>query len=422
MGCRLCGRVPVSCPLMRWQHGILCAALICAGCVSKPLTPQPSNPVAGLKPATQRADYTSEQLGQLYLSNNAYGDWFLARLAAACDALAHHATTPDARYEALQLKASQGTSVYSILTGPNPIVQVLNLQALLELTHLQRVGEGKAVAVFGDGGALLVRALDEMRMRGRSHALRVISEHEVDSIGDSARTWRIANRQISDVEFIRFEDFATELAQSFARTDRTDLGASIQSAAEGLADTQLLGVRSLYFMSRVPRIVQWQLEAQVADVARRPESRTLLDAMTRITRTLEKMREHAVHFQRTLESVPHELAHEFTGASVVKEALEAANRAVQRGEDATKQLAAVEASVRRLDGSVVDLSRQLERLNQAYTPDSIQKMAQEGKLVAAQAARSLIYLIGACIAGLVVLHALLRRWSSRPRGADEAQG
>mgnify|MGYP000429174589 CR=1 FL=1 len=42
---------------------------------------------------------------QLYVANIAFGDWYLARLAAACDVLAHDATTADARYEALRLKA-----------------------------------------------------------------------------------------------------------------------------------------------------------------------------------------------------------------------------------------------------------------------------------------------------------------------------
>src|SRR5687768_8956645 len=90
--------------LMRRARAILFITIVCAaGCVSKPRASQPSEPVAGLKPATERPQYTSEQLIQLYLANIALGDWYLARLAAACDELAQDATTPDARYEALQL-------------------------------------------------------------------------------------------------------------------------------------------------------------------------------------------------------------------------------------------------------------------------------------------------------------------------------
>src|SRR5436190_24348033 len=103
---------------MQLKHTVFCVAIICAGCVSKTRAPEPSGSVAGLKPASQRATFTSEQLSQLYVSNVAFGDWYLARLAAACDVLAQQANTPDARYEALLLKASQGTSVYSLLSSP----------------------------------------------------------------------------------------------------------------------------------------------------------------------------------------------------------------------------------------------------------------------------------------------------------------
>ena len=74
---------------------------------------------------------------------------------------------PDARYEALRLKAAQAATVYATVTGQNPFVQALNLQVLVELTHLKWVEEGKATAVFGEGGGkLLVDALDEMQKRG----------------------------------------------------------------------------------------------------------------------------------------------------------------------------------------------------------------------------------------------------------------
>ena len=89
---------------MRLQCMIFCVILICAGCAPKPASSQPSGTVAGLKPASQRAAYTGEQVIQLYLTNVTFGDWYLARLDAACDALARDATTPDA----LQSAASEG--------------------------------------------------------------------------------------------------------------------------------------------------------------------------------------------------------------------------------------------------------------------------------------------------------------------------
>jgi hypothetical protein len=394
---------------MRLIFTILCAVFICAGCVSKPRAAEPSEPVAGLKRANLRAAYTSEQVMQLYLRNIGFGDWYLARLAAACDVLAHDATTADARYEALRLKANQAASVYSILTNPNPTVQALSLQVLVELTRLKWISEGTATAMFGDRGKLLIEALDEMEKRGRANALGMISENELNLIAASAQKWRSENRQISDIELIRFEDFATELAQSFAQQEHTDLMSSLQSAASGLEDTRLLGVRALYLMSRFPRIMQWQLEAQAGDVARRPETTTFLDDVSRMTRTAEELKQQTAKLQGTLDTFPQKLANSLTVAPVVKEALSTANVAILRGEAATTQLAGVEAAFRRLDDSVASLSQQLERLNRSYDPVAVEKMAIEGKLVVMHEARSLIFLITCCVAGMVVLHAVLRR-------------
>jgi hypothetical protein len=370
--------------------------------------------VAGLKPASQRAAYTSEQIIQLYLTNITFGDWYLARLGAACDALAQDAATPDARYEALRLKAVQGASVYSILTSPNPVVQVLSLQSLIELTRLKWVSEGKAVAVFGDRGKLLVDALDEIQKRGRSNALAMISENELNSIRESAQKWRSENREISDIEFIRFEDFVAELAHSLAQQQQEDLMSNVQSAIAGLSETRLLGVRSLYLMSRFPRIIEWQMEAQMASAARQPETRTLLDNMSRMTRTLEQLQQQTTQLQGTLDAFPKKLADSLTSEPVLKEALSTAHEGVSRGGAATTQLAAVEASVQQLNGTVATLTQQFQQINRTYDPESVQKMAQEGKLIAAHEARSLVYLMTVCIAGLIFLHATLRRWRRRP--------
>jgi hypothetical protein len=398
---------------MRLKQTILLITILCAGCVSTPHAPQPSPTVAGLKPASRRATYTSEQIVQLYLTNIAFGDWYLARLGAACDALAHDATTPEARYQALRLKAIQGASVYSILTNPNPIVQVLSLQSLIELTRLKWITEGKAAATFGDQAKLLVDALNEIEQHGRSKALEVISPDELNSIRDSAQAWRSQNREIDDIEFIRFEDYAAELAHSLAQQQQADLVSNVQSAISGLSETRLLGVRSLYLMSRFPRIIEWQMEAEMAYAARQPETKSFLDDMTRMTRTADELQQQTAQLQKTLDSLPQKVADSLTSEPVLKEALATAHEGVARGGAATTQLAAVETSVRQLDGAVDSLSRQFNQINRSYDPESVQKMVQEGKSAASQEARSLIYLATLCLAGLIVLQALLRRWRSR---------
>ncbi len=369
--------------------------------------------MAGLKPATQRAPYNGEQIIQLYLANVLFGDWYLARLDAACDALARDAATPDARYEALHLKAIQGASVYSILTSPNPIVQVISLQSLIELTRLQWINEGKASATFGDQAKLLVDALDEIQQQCRANALGLISQEELNSIRESAQRWRIQNPKINDIEFIRFEDYVAELAHSLAQEEQSDFLSSVQSAINGMSETRLLGVRSLYLMSRFPRIFEWQMEAEMAFAAKRPETRSFLGDVARATRAVEDLQRQAAQLQAKLDSFPQKLADSLDSGPVLKQALTTAADGVARGRAATTQLATVEASLRDLSHTIDTLAQQFQQINRSYDRPLVEKMAQEGKLVASNEIRSLIYLSTGCIAGLIVLHALLRRWSGR---------
>ena len=83
---------------------------------------------------------------------------------------------------------------------------------------------------------------------------------------------------------------------------------NVQSAIAGLSETRLLGVRSLYLMSRFPRMIEWQMEAEMADAARRPETRTFLDDLTRMTQTTEQLQRQTAQLQTTLDTFPQKLA------------------------------------------------------------------------------------------------------------------
>jgi hypothetical protein len=158
----------------------------------------------------------------------------------------------------------------------------------------------------------------------------------------------------------------------------------------------------------------------MADAAKQPETKLLLDDIARMTHTAEELCQQTPQLQRTLDSLPRNFVDALTHEPVVKEAELTANQAILSGRAATTQLAAVEASIRRLDGSVANLSQQFDRLNSAYDPTAVHQMAEEGKRVAAHEARSLVYLITACAAGLIVLHALLLCWRRRAQNGNQS--
>ena len=88
--------------------------------------------------------------------------------------------------------------------------------------------------------------------------------------------------------------------------------------------------------------------------------------------------------------------------------------ALEKSTAALRQLAAVETSIRNLDHSVTGLGGQVEQLGLNTHPNALRVFADETGGHLWVHGRSLILLASGCMAGLLVLHALLRRWSNRP--------
>ena len=102
-------------------------ALVCGlagGCASAPSTPtKPA--VTASTPASGGGTVSADAPAMQWLENEALVEWAVARLAAACNEVATATASPAATREALRFKAAFATSGYSIMSGRNPLVQVL---------------------------------------------------------------------------------------------------------------------------------------------------------------------------------------------------------------------------------------------------------------------------------------------------------
>jgi len=91
---------------------------------------------------------------------------------------------------------------------------------------------------------------------------------------------------------------------------------------------------------------------------------------------------------------------------VLKEALE-------KSAAALRELAAVETSIRNLDRSVTGLGTQVEQLGLNTHPSALQGVADDAGRHVWSHGSALILLASGCVAGLMVLRAILCRWSNR---------
>lgn len=341
---RIRGRILAAC----------CLAIFACGCATSSQPPAVSA-APGREPLSQAS------LVEHKLRNDAFCEWHVARMASACDQIAARTTSPQARYEALRLKASQASAYYAIVTGTNPLVQILNLNVLLQLTYDKWITEDLAEKTFGPDAALLKTALDESVQRNHATVMNMMTVKEYDALSALVVQWRAANPQVEEIDYIRFADFAKEMSKGFSQ-DQSSGGFfdDLRSTAEGVFDARMLGERALFLASRLPRVAAWNVEAQIAGTMIQVEKR-MGDVTSRMDGTLAAM-------------------------------------------------ASLEKSVDRLRQSVASLEGALSNLGNAYSPETVEHLVRDSRDAAFAEVRTMVYRITICLAALILFYALLKRF------------
>jgi hypothetical protein len=390
---------------LKWLLQPICVglgALWFSGCLSGPPA---ASPVAGISPGTVAAEPLSAGLqAQLKrtLENEALIEWQIGRLAAACNAVANSTQSLSARREALRLKAAYATSCYAVAGVANPEMQVLDLMAMANLSHLIWVEEQRAQTEFGTDAKPLEESFTEIRARTRKHAEKSLSADQLDGLETMVKEWRKLNPGPAVVEFIRFEALAEELSHSLGRV--SDLGGLLGRITGQALDARLLGERLLTLASRTPRIAEWHAESAAANLLAQPELANAVAAVAQLDGIRHELPARISALEAQLSTLPSSLAMAVTSQPEFRTAL-------TRTDDQLKQL---QVGVDSLEKSVALLATQLGQLNSLAQPESIRQLAGTAGEPLIHQMTSLVWWATGCAAGVVVLHAVLRRWSRRP--------
>lgn len=337
-----------------------------------------------------------------WAANEALVEWQVARVATSCNAVATSATSPAARREALRFKAAYATSSYSVLAGRNSLVQTLDLVAMSHLTHLVWITERRAVSVFGNDATSFATAITDIHKRTRSHALKQISERELELVEDMVESWRSAHPGPMVVEFIRFEAFANEIAASLGHS--SDLGGMFGRIAGEARDAVLLGERALSLLGRMPRLAEWHAEAAAANVLTQPALAETLDSVRQLGQLHELLPQQIQVLDARLAALPKELT---------QSAAPEIQKALGQVQGAVSQLEHMQGTLEGVDKSLALIGAQLNQLNDTTRPDELRQFADQAADRATKEGRSLILLATLCGAGLLLLQSLLRRKSAR---------
>lgn len=260
--------------------------LVVATALGACLTTSPSGSgdrtVAGSSGVRDDTRMTQLELDQLCM---AFGERYLTFVGNATNQVERAADQPAKAARAHTYKLHAASSVYDILTGPNPFAKLMDLILLCELQHHVWGTEGLAAKVFGPMAATpLVEALARGRDDIWGVAALVLKPEQRTVMEEMIREWRVKNPTPEAVAFIRFNDFAAYRGKTIL--DGVPLGsgllAPVSEAMRSIEESRLLAERALFLAKRMPLLARWHAESYANGQLNRPEVQALVASANKL--------------------------------------------------------------------------------------------------------------------------------------------
>jgi hypothetical protein len=326
--------------------------------------PATEAPAADVQAALESAQLTAEKLKQLDQSTYSFADRFVTLISDGCDRAEKITDQPEGKKQALRIKLHFASSTYSIVTGPSPLGQLLDLCSIVTLGHMNWVEEGRADKVFGpEAGAIVKQAFSAAYSDIWQLAEKYLSPSERAAVEELIRAWRLKNPDVALLAYVRFDDFAQ--ARAGLEQNNPQVGglfSAINQANRQIETAQSFAERAFYYSQRFPRLVQWQTERTVEAVLDTDEIQRVLDqgdqvnaSLAAVAAEVQKIEQRQVAIAGLLNQVD----------SIVREV----NRGV--GPEARATLVSAQGMVGPLQESLVILERmQARQAAQPRDPDA----------------------------------------------------
>jgi hypothetical protein len=269
--------------LLGWA-GLFCFALALTGCGLLRIQPsQPKAEVKSLKLGTN-ASAAAVSPDTLQLQVMRFADGYVAAISQAADDFGAKAGTPKARLAGLKYKLGQATAIYTDATGPNPVVNALDMLVLVSVSRM--VVEDYGVETFGDAVLPLLEVQRQQEARAWDLAGGMLKPGQQQELRDLIQEWRKKYPHQRYVGAIRFNEFLTALGRMPQQSSTSpnsifsllflDPFAGLDPTAAAIEETRRLGERAMYYTQRMPQLLSWQAEMLAYQLADEPESQQVL--------------------------------------------------------------------------------------------------------------------------------------------------
>lgn len=233
------------------------------------------------------ADKASAQsrLVQEQLELQRFADDFFARGGQAMDESAERLGTDAGRQQVLQIRLLLGSSVLSIVSGPNPNANLLDLVSVTVLTRLStedywmHTTNGAAFQPWLDASRVLETNVWDL-------AARFLQPDQVAELRAGINQWYAQTPEVRTAFFARPHDFARMVRTTQEKQAPGRSVFSLVNLAPAVAEVtqdRLFAERAMYTAQRMPFFLRLQGESFAYEMAEQPSIRLVLSNSTRVS-------------------------------------------------------------------------------------------------------------------------------------------
>lgn len=237
------------------------------------------------------------RLQEIQLKVMRYADDYGGRMRDPLAELSLQSSSSERRLNIQNWRITQTTAAYTIASGPNPVVNMLDMVVLATLSRM--VVEQYWLDAPGEPRALVDTHRD-LERQAWSLAASVLDAAQTAELHWLLDLWRTEHPDARAVSQIRFADFAAIVGRSgtevhgsgslFGLIGLDPLG-NLDPAVREIEQTRQLAERVIYYLQRAPNLLDMQVERLVYQLAVMPETKQTLASVDRVSLAAQSLGE-----------------------------------------------------------------------------------------------------------------------------------
>jgi len=245
-----------------------------------------------------------------------FADDYLARTGQALDECANRLGTDGGRADVLRLKLVSGSSLISVVSGPNPSANLLDLVSVTVLTRMSvqdywiKTTNGAAFQPWLDASRVLETNVWKL-------AARFLQPAQVDELRVGINQWYARTPEVRTAFFARPHEFASLVrttkekgANSVFSLVNLDPTAGLDPAIREVTRTRLFAERAMFTMQRMPFLLRLQTELLAYELAAQPSVQLALSNSTQLSESANRIGRAAENIGQSVAQLPDRLSAE----------------------------------------------------------------------------------------------------------------